>query len=149
MSKTKADAAEISFLTFAREVLAQLRQWAKSSVVPEYHDVKTVFEDGCTRETVSVRPNYWSLLRQHDRDLKWISSAATPCIKVHLEQGILKVPSPSGAEGEPVLEPSFEEVCNQLATSLLSPIIDAIESRDSLRVDALVLSTFYRSHRTL
>jgi hypothetical protein len=149
MAKQKGDVAEESFLELARTVIGQLQKWAKTSGVPQYHDVKIVFRDHGTNEVVAERPHFWRLLAQHDQSHEWIVSASAPCIKTHLDQGLVKTPNLSDANGKPIADPPLDLITKQLWSNFFQPILDVIEQANSLRVRKTALRDSYRLYRTL
>src|SRR5580704_10000510 len=92
---TQPDEIAASFLAFARGLILKLRKWEKDAGPPLYDDLEVRFVEEGRKGDIVKRLDYERFFRRRwDSSLAEIRGLARECIRLHLEAGILKLPSP-------------------------------------------------------
>lgn len=143
------DQAESAFLDFARVVLEKMRDWATTSGMPQYHDVRVVFSDQGTREEVSEHPFFMKLIAQNDPGYDWMRSTSRDCIQSHLAQGLIKPPPVGDEKGNVIADPKIDQLTGTLWYTMFAPINDVLEKSDALELPPEDLEKTYQLHRAL
>ncbi len=129
-SHTDTEDLESLFVTFARSVLAQMASWVEQGERFEYLSPKVYFtEDGpqmTTRSVYEPTKDYWMLLQRH-KEAILMTEEAQRCAREHWKAGLLGLPQNlemSDSAGNPIVNPPFEQVREELIQDLFLPIRD-------------------------
>jgi hypothetical protein len=142
---TQPDEIAASFLAFARGLILKLRKWEKDAGPPLYDDLEVRFVEEGRKGDIVKRLDYERFFRRRwDSSLAEIRGLARECIRLHLEAGILKLPSPEEGKGPAATAPSSDETPTSLIWTVARPVLATIDKLQTLEAPDTELVDTYR-----